>query len=140
MDKQKLYTKMHIPSGYGKLFQFVVILLFVFSASIAAADGTNVSAYKGTFSGEWSGDVMGVHMAGTFTLTVSEDGMVSGSYAIGGIQSGTISGKISTSGDFNAKGSADLTEWRGKINISDGLLSGSGYWKRDGGGGSWSSK
>lgn len=91
MDKQKLYNKIHIMDGYRKLFQFVIILLFVFSVGLAAADNKNVNAYKGTFSGIWGGNHMGTSVGGTFTMSISADGMVSGTYTIGDAEGGYFS-------------------------------------------------
>jgi len=108
-------------------------------SNVAVADGGSAAVYKGTLTGEWSGEVKGVYVSGTFSMSISADGVVSGLY-YSGFESDTISGTVCASGDFNAKSSSGLMEWSGKINISDGRLSGSGSWKRDGGGGLWNSK
>ncbi|OGP91056.1 MAG: hypothetical protein A2031_09080 [Deltaproteobacteria bacterium RBG_19FT_COMBO_43_11] len=122
------------------LIKAIIILLVISFSNVAIADGGNAAIYKGTLTGEWSGEIMGTYFSGTFFMNISADGTISGSYTIERVEAGTISGKINASGDFNAKGSADITEWSGKINISSGLLSGSGNWKCGNGGGTWNSK
>jgi hypothetical protein len=134
-------------SGIDKIFKLanirhlaksIIILLVISFSNIAIADGGSAVVYKGTMSGEWSGDVMGVSISGTFSISISADGTVSGSFS--GVESGTISGTVSAGGTISAKGSAGFSEWIGKLNISEGRLSGSGSWKGYGGGGLWSSK
>lgn len=60
------------------------------------------------------------------------------------LRGGTLAGTVGGDGTFNAKGLAKDTganvEWSGKIYISDGILSGNGYWKSDAGNGTWNSK
>jgi hypothetical protein len=75
---------------------------------------------------------------GTFSITISAEGIVSGTFS--GLQSGTITGTISDSGEINAKGSAGFSDWRGQLSIVDGRLSGSGTWIGYGGTGSWITK
>jgi hypothetical protein len=120
------------------LIKFIIILLVISFCNVAIAGGESVAGYKGTLTGEWSGEVMGVGVSGTFSISISADGTVSGSFS--GFESGTISGTVSASGDINAKGSAGFSEWIGKLNISNGRLSGSGSWKGYGGEGLWRSK
>ena len=131
-----------------QLFKLVIIILVLFSNVVVAnsqgAAGTgavtknkNASAYQGTFSGDWHGDVMGVSVRGTFSISIAADGTVSGSFS--GFESGTISGTVSGSGNISAKGSAGFSDWSGQLNSSGGRLSGSGSWTGYGGGGLWSS-
>jgi hypothetical protein len=130
------------------LFKLVIILLVLFSNVVvansqgaadagAATKNKNASAYQGTLSGEWHGDVYGVSVRGTFSISIAADGTVSGSFS--GFESGTISGTLSSSGYINAKGSAGFSDWSGQLNSSGGRLSGSGSWTGYGGGGLWSS-
>jgi hypothetical protein len=132
--------------GIDKIFRLAsienfiksVIILFVISfCNVAIADSGSVSVYQGILSGDWHGEVMGVPVRGTFSISIAADGTLSGSFS--GYESGTISGMVSSSGNINAKGSAGISEWRGQINFSEGYLSGNGTWKGYGGGGSWSS-
>ena len=119
------------------LIKSIIILLVISFSNVAMADGGSAAVYKGTLSGEWSGEVMGVDVNGTFSINISDDGTVSGTFS--GLQSGTITGTVSDSGEINAKGSAGFSEWIGKLSISDGRLSGSGSWKGYGGDGLWNS-
>jgi hypothetical protein len=119
------------------LIKSIIILLFISFSNVAAADDGSVAVYKGTLSGEWKGEVMSIFLSGTFSIRISAEGVVSGSFS--GFESGTISGTVSASGDINAKGSAGFSEWIGKLNIADGRLSGSGSWKGYGGDGLWRS-
>jgi hypothetical protein len=121
-----------------------VIFIFL-SGSAFGADASNNDKtatkdkikYQGTVSGKWSGESMGVVVNGTFSINISADGIVSGTFS--GIQSGTITGTVSSSGEINAKGSAGITEWKGQASISDGRIEGSGTWTGYGGiTGSWS--
>jgi hypothetical protein len=63
-------------------------LLYLFS-NVAVADDGSAAVYKGALSGEWSDDVMGVSVSGIFSISVSVDGTVSGSFS--GFESGAIS-------------------------------------------------
>jgi len=126
------------------LFKLVIILLVLFSNAVAAdtpsatkTANKSVAAYQGTFSGEWSGEVMRNTVNGTFSITISAEGIVSGTFS--GVQSDTITGTVSASGEINAKGSAGFSDWSGKLSLVDGRLSGSGTWSGYGGGGLWSS-
>jgi hypothetical protein len=130
------------------LFKLVIILLVLFSNVVVAnsqgaagagavTKNKNASAYQGTLSGEWSGDVMGVSVRGTFSISIAADGTVSGSFS--GFESGTISGTVSGSGEINAKGSAGFSDWSGQLSVVEGRLSGSGTWTGYGGTGLWNS-
>jgi hypothetical protein len=125
-----------------------IIILFVLSISsdaVAGSPGTTgagkvaaseiVSAYQGTLSGDWSGEISGYYVSGSFTINISAGGTVEGSYS--GTQSDSISGSVTDSGNFNAQGSAGLCNWGGQIKSLEGRLSGSGTWTGYGGGGSW---
>jgi hypothetical protein len=125
-------------SGCKQFIKISTIILFLLYAAIASAENKNVSAYKGKFLGEWSGEASGMPVNGTFSVSISGDGKVAGSFS--GFAEGTISGTISASGEITAQGSAGLGEWIGKISVANGVLSGSGSWKGYGGGGTWSSK
>jgi hypothetical protein len=131
-----------------QLFKLVIILLVLFSNAVVTnsqgvagagvvTQNKNASAYQGTLSGEWSGDVYGVSVRGTFSISIAVDGTVSGFFS--GFESGTISGTVSGSGYINAKGSAGFSDWSGQLNYSGGRLSGSGTWIGYGGTGLWSS-
>ena len=120
------------------LIKSIIILFFISLNNVAIADGGSASAYKGTITGEWSGEVMREPVSGTFSMTISTDGTISGTFS--GFQSGTISGTVSAGGNVNAKGSAGFSEWTGKIKLSNAHLSGSGSWKGYGGEGLWISK
>ncbi len=121
-----------------------LLLLFVhFTALKTQAKETSenkgIAQYEGTISGQWSGSIsMSSHtidVRGTFSATISADGQVHGTYT--GLESGTITGTIDASGEINAKGSAGISEWSGKLSVEKGRLSGSGNWEGFGGGGSW---
>lgn len=130
------------------LFEFVILILVLFNNVVGAdyqgaavagalAESENASVYQGTLSGDWHGEVMGTAISGTFSITISAEGIVSGTFS--GVQSGTITGTVSASGEINAKGSAGLSEWSGRLSISEERLLGSGTWTGYGGGGLWSS-
>lgn len=130
------------------LFKLVIILLVLFSNVVVAnsqgaagagtvAEGKSAVVYQGTLSGDWHGEVMGVPVRGTFSISIAADGTVSGTYS--GFESGTIFGTVSSSGYINAKGSAGISDWSGQLNSSGGRLSGNGTWSGYGGGGLWSS-
>jgi len=125
-------------SGCKQFVKISTIILFLLYAAIASAENENFSVYKGNLLGEWSGEVSGMPVNGTFSVSISDDGKVAGSFS--GFEEGTISGTVSASGEIIAQGSAGLGEWIGKIRASNGVLSGSGSWKGYGGGGTWSSK
>jgi len=136
--KQTEFNERLSASGRKQFVKISIIILFLFYAAIASAESGNVSDYKGNFSGEWSGEASGMPVNGTFSVSISDDGKVAGSFS--GFAEGTISGTISASGEIRAQGSAGLGEWIGNIRASSGVLSGSGFWKGYGGGGTWSSK
>jgi hypothetical protein len=125
-------------SGCKQFVKISTIILFLLYAAIAIAESGNVNAYKGKFSGEWSGEVSGVPVNGIFSVSILDEGKVAGSFS--GFEEGTISGTVSADGLINAKGSAGLSEWTGKVSVAEEKLSGSGSWKGYGGGGTWSSK
>jgi len=125
-------------SGCKQFLKISTIILFLLYAAIAIAESGNVNAYKGNFSGEWSGEVSGVPVNGIFSVSILDEGKVAGSFS--GFEEGTISGTVSADGLINAKGSAGLSEWTGKVSVAEEKLSGSGSWKGYGGGGTWSSK
>jgi hypothetical protein len=120
------------------LIRSIIVLLVISFSNVSVADTGSVAVYEGTLSGEWSGEVMREPVSGTFSITISADGTISGTFS--GFQSGIISGTVNAGGNISVKGSAGFSEWIGKINISDGRLSGSGSWKGYGGEGVWSSK
>ncbi|HON59730.1 MAG TPA: hypothetical protein P5040_07680 [Smithella sp.] len=122
----------------------MTLFLFVsFTAEAAQGRGksenTGTAEYQGTISGQWSGSVSmsseTISVSGAFSVTISEDGHVLGTYT--GVQSGTITGTVNSRGEINAKGSAGISEWSGKLSVENGRLSGSGTWEGFGGGGSW---
>jgi hypothetical protein len=120
----------------------IIILIISFSNFILAdaqptAKDKGTADYKGTLSGDWSGEVMGSLERGTFAVNISSDGRVTGTYS--GIQSGTITGAVSDSGQINAKGSAGISEWDGQLKSSNGRLSGTGTWTGYNVTGSWNS-
>jgi hypothetical protein len=125
-------------AGIEHLIKAIIILLVISFSNAAIADGGSTAVYKGSISGEWSGEIMGVSTRGTFSISISADGTVSGSFS--GVESGTIFGTVSAGGIISAKGSAGFSEWIGKLSVSEGRLSGNGSWKGYGGEGSWSSK
>ncbi len=127
----------------------ITTVIILFSSFVAAeaqgkvkSENKSIANYQGTVSGEWGGDVSVSNdswvVNGTFSVTISADGIVSGTFS--GFKSGTITGTISPSGEINAKGSAGFSEWKGQVNVENGHLSGSGTWKGYGGTGSWKSK
>jgi hypothetical protein len=136
--KQAEFNERPSASANKQFVKISIIILFLFYAAIAVAENGNVSAYKGNFSGEWSGEANGMPVNGTFSVSISDDGKVAGSFS--GFVEGTISGTINASGEIKAHGSAGLGEWVGNITSSSGALSGSGSWTGYGGGGTWSSK
>ena len=105
------------------------------TGSVKVATSEIASAYQGTLSGEWSGEIQEFYASGSFTVNISADGTVEGSYS--GTQSDSISGSVTDSGNFNAQGSTGLCNWSGQIKSSEGSLSGSGTWTGYDGGGSW---
>jgi len=137
MNQAEFNKRLSVP-GRKQFIEISIIILFLFYAAIASAESGNVSAYKGNFSGEWSGEVSGVPVYGIFSVSILDEGKVAGSFS--GFEEGTISGTVSADGLINAKGSAGLSEWTGKVSVTEGKLSGSGSWKGYGGGGAWSSK
>ena len=106
----------------------------------------SVKQFMGTLSGTWSGkgtgDWKGWTSHGTFTMNISENGKISGTYE--GSDKGQLSGFISSSGELNMKsggGSAGSGKWGGTIKIdSQGKLQGSGNWSVDGFKGTWLGK
>jgi hypothetical protein len=110
---------------------------FIFADSQITTKDKGTEAYKGTLTGEWSGEVMGAAVSGTFTVDISSAGKVTGTYS--GFQSGTITGTISTTGQINAKGSAGISEWDGQLKSSNSRLSGTGTWTGYNVTGSWKS-
>jgi hypothetical protein len=118
--------------------KYIIILSVISFCNIALVEGGSDSPFKGTFSGEYNGDVMGMSVWGSFTITISADGTVSGKYK--GYGDGAISGTVSESGGINAKGSAEIAKWTGTISIKDGRLSAKGTWEGLNGGGRWWSK
>jgi hypothetical protein len=115
----------------------IIILLVISFSNVAIADGGSAALYKGALSGDWHGEVMSVSVRGTFSISISAEGNVSGTYS--GFESGTISGTVNASGNINAKGSAGISDWSGQLSLIAGRLSGSGTWSGYGGGGLWSS-
>jgi hypothetical protein len=127
------------------LIKFGIILFFLFSNLVAAeaqsaskSQDNNTAKYQGTLSGEWSGQVRSENPNGTFSMTISADGTISGSFS--GFESGFIIGTLSSEGKINAKGSAGFSDWSGQVSVENGRLFGSGTWKGYGGAGSWKSK
>lgn len=97
----------------------------------SSSGGGEPSAYAGSMSGSWSS-----HLAsGTFQVSVSPYGTVTGSYA--GTLSGTLSGSVSADGSFQASGSAGAASWSGTVSGSTGSLSASGTWSGYGESGTW---
>jgi len=135
---QRGFKKMLCISGRKQFVKISTIILFLLYAAIAIAESGNVNAYKGNFSGEWSGEVSGVPVNGIFSVSILDEGKVAGSFS--GFEVGAISGTVSADGLINAKGSAGLSEWTGKVSVAEEKLSGSGSWIGYGGGGTWSSK
>lgn len=114
---------------------YLIIIFVIFLTHAAGADNGRECPFKGTFKGEYNGDVMGQAVRGTFTINISADGTVTGSFI--GYDQGAISGTVSESGNINAKGSAGIARWTGKLSITDGRLSGKGSWEGFNGGGLW---
>ncbi len=122
------------------IYMIILFVLLINNYALAASPNSPgasriASAYQGTLAGDWSGEVMGNAINGTFTIKIAADGTVLGTFS--GITSGTISGNINASGEINAKGSAGFSEWSGQVKSTDGHLSGSGTWTGYGGSGSW---
>ncbi len=136
MNKLRI-NKIFKLAGIEYLVKSILILLVIFFSNVAVADGGSAAVYKGTLSGEWHGDVYGVSVRGTFSISIAADGTVSGSFS--GFESGTIFGTVSDSGNISAKGSAGFSDWSGQLNFSGGRLSGNGSWTGYGGNGLWSS-
>ena len=136
--KNNKWAKKFISVMSTSVVKFVIILTVISFCSIASVEGGNESPFQGTLSGEYNGDVMGMSVWGSFTLTISADGTVSGKYK--GYGDGAISGSVSKSGGINAKGSAEIAEWTGTISIKDGRLAAKGTWEGLSGGGRWWSK
>jgi hypothetical protein len=150
-EKKEKYMKKEITE---KKFSLTIIshliklgmILFLLFGNFVAADtqitakskDKNTAKYQGTVSGEWSGGTMGVNVEGTFSLSISADGTITGTFS--GFESGNITGTLSPSGEINAKGSAGFSDWSGQLSIEDGRLSGSGTWEGYGSTGSWKSK
>ena len=110
MNKQGIENRFRLMK-IKQLFKLVIILLVLFSNAVVAnsqgaagagavTQNKNASAYQSTLSGEWSGDVMGVSVTGTFSVSISADGTVSGSFS--GFESGTIHGTVSAGGNIFA--------------------------------------
>jgi hypothetical protein len=123
---------------YRNIIGYMIILIVLSFVHIAWAEEGSECPFKGTISGDLSGQVMEMSVTGSFTITISPDGTVSGEYT--GDAYGTISGKVTGSGEFNAKGTAEIATWTGKISISDGRLSAKGSWKAFNGEGKWWSR
>jgi hypothetical protein len=125
------------------LIGIVTLLLILFCSNYIFADpqpvdkDNSVAIYKGTLTGEWNGEIMGIAVSGNFTVDISSAGKVTGTYS--GFQSGTITGSVSDSGQINAKGSAGVSDWDGQLNSMSGRLSGTGTWKGYNITGSWHS-
>jgi len=147
MNKREIEKRFRLIKSKHS-FKLIIILLVLFSNAVVApfqgaagagaeTKNKNASAYQGTLSGEWHGDVHGISVRGTFSISIAADGTASGSFS--GLESGTISGTVSGNGYINAKGSAGFSDWNGQLNSSGGRLSGSGSWTGYGGGGLWSS-
>ena len=100
----------------------------------------DTSPFSGSLSGDWSGSctIEGYtdDASGTFQMTISPSGAVTGSY--GGDDSGSISGSVKTGGSFTAAGSAGGVSWSGSFSVSGTAMSGSGSWKGGGCSGGWS--
>ncbi len=89
------------------------------------------SPFRGQISGRWGGSCHDEHgsesTGGSFTMNISEDGTVSGSYS--GDGSGSLSGNVNISGDFaSGGGAAGGGNWSGSFSVSGNNLSGSGSW------------
>lgn len=102
--------------------------------------------FMGTLSGGWSGNgtknFKGWKTKGTFVMTISKEGKISGYYS--GDDDGKLSGLVSKSGKLNIKsggGTAGSGTWGGSIKIDkQGKLSGNGIWSADGFEGIWNGK
>ena len=83
-------------------------------------------SFAGTLSGNWSGQLTAetppVPLSGGFTVTISADGKVQGSFD--GTYSGTATGQVDVDGNFTATGLAAggttvyPTVWQGKLSSS----------------------
>ena len=121
--------------GRNRVIIYISILFVIIFSGITMAAGGGECIYKGTLRGEYNGDVMGQAVRGTFTINISADGTVTGSFT--GYDQGAITGSVSDTGALNARGQAGIAEWTGKLSISEGRLSGKGSWKGFNGGGLW---
>ncbi|MBN2301432.1 MAG: hypothetical protein JXN60_02825 [Lentisphaerae bacterium] len=97
----------------------------------------SVSEFSGTLNGTWSGS----GYSGTFTITIMDDGIITGSYS--GDDEGAIVGFVDTSSavTITAVGSNDFVLWTGRLKSKDGeVSSGSGKWVNNetGTSGTWS--
>lgn len=94
---------------------------------------------SGTLTGTWSGKYSDYKVGGSFRIVIDFEGRISGSYS--GDDSGTLSGRVSSSGDLNVSsggGKAGKGGWRGTISRGgQGGISGSGSWSSSGSKGSW---
>ena len=100
--------------------------------------GGGSSPFEGSFSGNWNGTCEGFNVRGTFSMAVSSNGRVRGSFK--GDDSGSISGNVTNSGSLSAAGgSAGECTWKGQIKQSGNSLNGNGTWSCGSGcSGTWS--
>ncbi|MEC5128362.1 hypothetical protein VSU19_16485 [Verrucomicrobiales bacterium BCK34] len=97
---------------------------------------------SGTLTGSWSGKYSTISVGGSFRLRIDSDGKISGSYS--GDDSGSLSGRVSSSGQLNVSsggGKAGKGSWQGTITKGkQGGISGQGSWSSGSSRGSWRGK
>ena len=140
-----------LPKGTKQIIVSLVDSTDAMAGGVIPAAGT--VPFAGTLSGTWAGKVrfewskQDAKVNGGFTMTITDDGSVSGSFA--GSDSGPITGKVSAKGKLRAGGgSAGAYSWQGTIRVDykDGdlskpIISGGGSWSGpDKGKGSWESR
>ncbi len=89
--------------------------------------------FHGSASGNWTGQTMvGDAVNGTFTVTIDEDGNVTGTFS--GTYMGTITGHVDESGNLNAVGTSLLGGqnvefiWAGTASVSGTTINTQGNW------------
>jgi len=93
-------------------------------------------------SGNWTGrTVLGQTVAGTFSVTVDDEGNVTGTFI--GDYIGTIEGSVDASGNLNAVGTATIGGeimqfiWAGTATLSENTISVQGTWTGTGASGTF---
>ncbi|MBN1473174.1 MAG: hypothetical protein JW914_01035 [Syntrophaceae bacterium] len=143
MNKQIIFPEGCIIQRNIKTIHFVIIALFVLFANNALAESKDANPYQGIISGQWSGNIQGAFMSGTFSMKIAADGALSGSCSEASLILGSkpvaIAGNVSSDGNLKAESEGGITAWKwdGKLAVSGGRISGSGLFTGSGSNGNW---